>query len=388
VINLRIPELGEKYKTVFHISKEMVMEFCSFSKDDNPLHVNEEAARQYGFQSPVSHGAILLSEISRIIGTQLPGYGALWSDLEISFSSPVLWNETVDIEVEVIQRSEALGIIKLQIEVLKKAKKVLSGTAKVMCLKEIKRSFPMLDLSKRCALVTGGSKGLGLGITRELLEEGYYVVTLSRAESEEIKKLQEVYTGKLRHISCDLSHFEELKELILNVEQTFKPINIVIHAASPSPQKMNLGSRINETIDLYFNIYIKSLIQILEVCTPHMKQLKYGRVITIGTSYILGMPPLAMYPYIIGKEALWGLTKSLAVDVGRYGISANMISPSMMVTDMTSDISNAAKYAEAQKNPMSRFAELSEVAKTVTFLCGEGGSFINGTNMPITGGGI
>ncbi|BCJ94409.1 hypothetical protein acsn021_19780 [Anaerocolumna cellulosilytica] len=384
---MRIPELGEKYKNVFHISKEMVMDFSSFSKDDNPLHVNEEAARQYGYQNPVCHGAILLSEISRIIGTQLPGNGALWSDLDISFSSPVLWNETVDIEVEVIQRSEALGIIKLQIEVLKKAKKVLSGTAKVMCLREIKRSYPMLDLSKRCALVTGGSRGLGLGITRELLEDGYHVITLSRAESEEINKLQEVYKGKMKHISCDLSHFEELKNLIHHTNQTFMPINSVIHAAGPAPQKINMGSQINETIDTYFNVYIKSLIQILEVCIPDMKQLKYGRVITIGTSYILGMPPLAMYPYIIGKEALWGLTKSLAVDVGRYGISVNMISPSMMVTDMTSEISNAAKYAEAQKNPMCRFAELSEVAKTVTFLCGEGGAFINGTNIPITGGG-
>ncbi len=385
---MNLPEVGEKYKTSFTMTKDMVMDFRNFSGDDNPIHVSEDGAYSYGFQNPVCHGAILLSEISRIIGTELPGYGALWSDLNISFMSPVFWNETVDIEIEIIQRSEAVGVAKLQILVMKGTKKVLSGTAKVMCLNKINRSLPMLEISKRCALVTGGSGGVGLEVTKELLKEGYNVAVLSRKESVEINNLQKDYPGKIRNVLCDLNNLSQLRELIINVNKEFMPINIVIHAASPVPNKISLGSSINGVLDEYFNVYIKSLIEILDVCAAGMKTSKYGRIINIGTSYILGTPPLSMYPYIVGKEALWGLTKSLAADMGRYGITANMVSPSMMITDMTTEISNSVKYAELQKNPMNRLAEVSEVAKTILFLSGEGGSFINGTNIPITGGGI
>lgn len=388
MINLNLPEVGEKYKTSFTISKDMVMDFKDFSRDDNPIHVLEDGAYSYGFQKPVCHGAILLSEISRIIGTELPGYGALWSDLDISFMSPIFWNETVDIEIEIIQRSEALRIVKLQILVMKGKIKVLSGTAKVMCLNKINRSLPMLELSKRCALVTGGSRGLGLEITKELLKEGYNVVILSRKESEEISNLKKDYAGKIRSVLCDLNNLSELRELIININKQFMPINIVIHAAGPVPHKINLSNSINEVLDEYINVYIKSLVEILDVCSSGMKSSKYGRIINIGTSYILGVPPLSMYPYVVGKEALWGLTKSLAADMGRYGITANMVSPSMMITDMTTDISYSVKCAELQKNPMNRLAEVSEVAKTILFLSGEGGSFINGTNLPITGGGV
>lgn len=386
MIDLKLPEVGQRYNTSFNISKEMVQKFSEFSKDDNPIHVSIEGAYDYGFKNPVCHGAILLSEISRIIGTELPGYGALWSDLNISFVSPVFWGETVDIDIEVIQKSDSLGVIKLKILVMKGSKKVLTGTAKVLCLNLIKRRLPMLAVFKRCALVTGGSRGLGLSIVKQLIIEGYNVVTISRKSSSELIELQEIFPEKIRSIYCDLNDFEELKAEIRNTSKEFMPINIVIHAASPLPKKTNLVSIEQGTIDEYLNIYVKSLIEILSACSSGMKECKYGRIITIGTSYILGNPPQGMYPYVIGKEALWGLTKCLSVDMGRFGITANMVSPSMMLTDMTNDIANNVKCSEAEKNPMNRLVELSEVTNTVLFLCGEGGSFINGTNIPVTGG--
>jgi 3-oxoacyl-[acyl-carrier protein] reductase len=100
----------------------------------------------------------------------------------------------------------------------------------------------------------------------------------------------------------------------------------------------------------------------------------------------LGTPPPSMYAYVTAKEALWGLTKSLSVEYGKYGVTANMVSPSMMLTDMTSEIPNALKKAEAESNPIKRLVEPDEVAKTVAFLCSENASFINGTNIPLTGG--
>lgn len=383
-----LPTAGTVYKTSFTVKREMVFKFAEFSRDNNPIHVSEEGANEYGFQSPVSHGAILFSEISRIIGTELPGYGALWSDVNINFISPVFWDETVDIEVEVLQSSVSVGIVKLGIKVAKQGRKILSGTAKVMCLNKLNRRMDMPQKESRNALITGGTRGLGLAVAHELLMEGYNVLTVSRKESSELEALKAEFPQKLKSIFCDLSNLPSVKSMMETVRESFGEVNVVVHAAGPAPDKNMFGRALNEKLDNYTDIYIKSLIEILDTCIPWMKAANYGRIVTIGTSYMFGTPPKSMLPYVIGKEALWGLTKCIAADFGKFGITANMVSPSMMLTDMTSDIPNSVKVAQAALNPINRLAEPEEAAKMIAFICGDGGTFMNGSNIPITGGSI
>lgn len=385
---MRLPEVGFRYSTEFHISKEKVLQFADFSGDNNPIHVSKKGSVKYGFESPVAHGGILISEISRIIGTEVPGYGALWNDMDFTFKGTVNWNDTVLIELEVLQSSIAAGMIKIGFNASKGNKTVMAGHCRVMCLNSFRRGFAMPEAEKRTALVTGASRGLGLEILKNLLAEGYNLISISRTESEELKLLTEQYKDLFTPLYFDLKNTEQLITEIENYRSKQGRINVIVHAAGPVPVKKSLNTNTYNEIEEFMELYIKCLLELVRLTVPDMKVDNYGRIITIGTSYILGTPPSSMFPYIVGKEALWGLTKSLSVEYAKYGVTANMVSPSMMITSMTSDISNMTKYAESELNPLKRLVEPEEVAKTVTFLCGDGGTFINGTNIPVTGGKI
>lgn len=383
---MTIPQAGYKYITDFFISEEKISNFADFSGDHNPIHTSRHGAREYGLEKPVAHGVILLSELSRIIGMEVPGNGAFWNDINITFSGPVFWNETVTIRLEVVQSSEAASMVKLKFDVTNGGRRILSGTCRVVCLKRFNRRLPMPDISSRVVLVSGGSRGVGLEVVRVLMEEGYKTISLSRNQTDELAELKKGYGDQLSLLFVDLKEPELLEERVGELCGRVGGIHAIIHAASPVPVKRNFHGDIYKEIGEFMEVYVKSLIKIAAIAIPYMKKANYGRIVTLGTSFILGTPPQAMYPYIVAKEALWGLTKSFSVDYGRYGITANMVSPSMMATSLTSDIPNAVKQLEAETNPLKRLAEPFEVAKTVSFLCGEGATFINGTNIPVTGG--
>jgi 3-oxoacyl-[acyl-carrier protein] reductase len=244
----------------------------------------------------------------------------------------------------------------------------------------------MPEVSSRNALVTGGSRGVGLETTKALLEEGYTVIALARNQTDELAVLQERYKERLSLLLADLKESPRLEALLADLCVQLGGIHVVVHAASPVPVKKSFHKDIYQDISEFMDVYLKSLITVAAITIPYMKTADYGRIVTLGTSFILGTPPQSMYPYIAAKEALWGLTKSFSVDYGRYGITANMVSPSMMITSLTQDIPPTVKHLEADANPLKRLVEPEEVAKTILFLCGEGATFINGTNIPITGG--
>jgi 3-oxoacyl-[acyl-carrier protein] reductase len=378
------PPVGQKYCQDIRISRERVFEFARVSGDQNPIHLDEDAAREYGFSQPVCHGAILLAEISRIIGTELPGGGAFWTDVHLDFARPLYWDETVSIEVEVVQSSPSLNMVKLKFDISRGDTKVLGGTCRVLCLNKLKRRSSMPELKDRIALVTGGSRGLGLAVVRELLSAGYGVISLSRKKSQALTELK-TQNSRLHTVYADLQQPVDLERQLLKPD--IEGINVIVHAASPSPQNEKFQQDLYLQMQPFLAVYIDSLIRLVALALPYMKEKQYGRIITVGSSFTAGPPPPGMYSYVTAKEALWGVTKSLSVELGKFGITANMVSPSMMVTDMTSDISNMVKYTTAEGNPLKRLVEPGEVARTVAFLCGEASTFINGANIPITGGG-
>jgi acyl dehydratase len=118
------------------LTEEDVVTFARVSHDINPLHLDADAARGFGFPRPVAHGLLTLGGISRLIGTELPGPGALWVSQEVQFLTPVLVGDQLTARVEVTQVSKAAGIVVLRTEVFNRNSNVraLVGTAKVKVL--------------------------------------------------------------------------------------------------------------------------------------------------------------------------------------------------------------------------------------------------------------
>jgi 3-oxoacyl-[acyl-carrier protein] reductase len=116
-----------------------------------------------------------------------------------------------------------------------------------------------------------------------------------------------------------------------------------------------------------------------------MKERKRGKIISILTSYTVGRPPNNISPYLVGKYSLLGLSKSLAVELGPYGITINCISPSMTNTPLIEKLPSKLKEITASQIPLGKLAEPKNVASVALFLCSDHADYISGENILVTG---
>jgi 3-oxoacyl-[acyl-carrier protein] reductase len=119
-----------------------------------------------------------------------------------------------------------------------------------------------------------------------------------------------------------------------------------------------------------------------------MKTKKYGKIVNILTAYTNGKPPTGISDYIVGKYSLLGLAKSLAVEVGKDGITVNCISPSMTETPLISHLPEKLKEFSASQVPIGRLAKPSDIASLALFLCSKQSDYISGENIMVSGGSI
>src|SRR5438105_4339171 len=125
-------QVGDTASCEMTVTEEHVDSFARLSLDDNALHMDDSVAREYGFPKRVAHGMLALSAISRLIGTQLPGPGALWLSQEVQFATPVFVGDTLEARVTVQQLSMGAQVVVLSTEAknLSTGGMVLRGTAK------------------------------------------------------------------------------------------------------------------------------------------------------------------------------------------------------------------------------------------------------------------
>jgi NAD(P)-dependent dehydrogenase (short-subunit alcohol dehydrogenase family) len=117
-----------------------------------------------------------------------------------------------------------------------------------------------------------------------------------------------------------------------------------------------------------------------------MKETGFGRFVFFGSSGITGEPPKGMASYLVAKEALWGYTKAISMEIAQFGITTNLVSPSLTITDLTRDVPLRIKELEALRSPTRRLAKVEDSAELVSFLCSTEAGFINGLNIPVAGG--
>lgn len=141
-----------------------------------------------------------------------------------------------------------------------------------------------------------------------------------------------------------------------------------------------------EHFALDMNVQVFSAVKICSLIMPKMAKNGFGRVLFMATSYILSNPPKNTTAYIMAKNAVAGLMKSLATDYAGTGITVNAISPSMIETKFLSQTSHLIVEAAASQHPMKRNATVEDVVPAMVFLLSEEARFITGVNLPVTGG--
>ncbi|MEJ7892768.1 MAG: SDR family oxidoreductase [Solirubrobacteraceae bacterium] len=377
---------GEELTWEHTITDEDVDAFVGVSGDVNPLHIDDAFARRHGFQGRVVHGMLLGAFLSRVLGTGLPGPGALWLSQNLRFGRAVYVGDRIAVHVRVKHRSPALGALVIETRIRNgSGEEVMSGEARMMVLPTQQRP-PWTEV---VAVVTGGGRGIGAAIATELAARGARTVVNFRQDEAAAQALAARLSdggSPSVAVQADAASAEGAQALAAAALEAFGRVDIVILNATPKIERRPVLDASLEELNGYWRSYVSGPLELLRPLVPAMRERGFGRVVGVLTSAILNTPPVDLGAYVAAKSGAWGLLRSLAVELAADGITVNAVSPSAVLTEQWADTADRQRRALASRIPLRRLAGPEEVAAAVAFLAGEGGDYLTGVNIPVAGG--
>ena len=247
---------------------------------------------------------------------------------------------------------------------------------------------PLFDLTGKCALITGGSRGLGKAMARIFAEAGADVIIASRSADELAAAAKEIGEGlsvKVEWMAADMSDRSQVKALADEAQKRLGKIDILVNNAGiNNPQPIDEID--DATWDKNVEVDLTACMSLMRALVPGMKQRKWGRI--IQTSSVLGLGGrLHRNVYCSTKAALIGLAKASALELGPYGITVNCLCPGPFLTDMPMKLLNDAdKKKFSDRTALGRWGQPGEIAGPALMLASEAGSYITGEALVVDGG--
>jgi 3-oxoacyl-[acyl-carrier protein] reductase len=237
----------------------------------------------------------------------------------------------------------------------------------------------------RNVLVTGGSRGIGLAIARRLTASGYHVTAVARRESDDLRRaVHEVGGDRLRFKPFDLSEIDAIPAFVKTLRDEFGAIYGLVNNAGTSTEGL-LATMRNSDIEAQIRLNVLSPVILTKYVVRHMMADGAGRIVNIS-SIIASTGYNGLSVYGATKAAATGLTRSLAREVGKLGITVNAIAPGFIHTELTKGLSEEDRQRIAGRSALRRLPEAGDVAAMVEFLLGEGGRNITGTVLTVDAG--
>lgn len=246
------------------------------------------------------------------------------------------------------------------------------------------------DLSGKVALVTGGSKGLGKAMARAFAEAGADILIASRSADELRSAVADISQGldrRVEFLAGDMTVREDVEGLAKAALAAFGRVDVLVNNAGTSmPQAIE--DLTDETWDAVLQLNLTTAVALSRALIPQMRAQRWGRIINISS--IFGTSGFEKrVSYSAAKAGLIGMTRSLALDVGRFGITVNCLAPGPFLTELTQrNFTTEQREKISGRLALGRWAAVEEIGGPALLLASDAGSFITGATIAVDGGAV
>ncbi len=250
----------------------------------------------------------------------------------------------------------------------------------------------MSEQGQRVAVVTGGARGIGAGVARRLGADGMAVAVIDLKEGDCAATVEAIRAdgGRAFAAGADVSDSAQVGAAVEAIAAELGPPAVLVNNAGVIRDNL-LFKMTDDDWDTVMGVHLRGAFLMSKACQKHMVEQKWGRIINLSSSSALGNRGQANYS--AAKAGLQGFTKTLAIELGQFGITANAIAPGFIVTDMTAQTAarvgvefEAFQQAAAARIPVRRVGQPADIAHVASFLASEGAGFVSGQVIYVAGG--
>ena len=237
-------------------------------------------------------------------------------------------------------------------------------------------------MEKKVAVVTGGTRGIGLAITKRLIADGFTVATIYNGNDKAAKQC-ETYTGAKAY-RADVTDYDACHKVCEAIEKDLGPIAVLVNNAGVTRDSM-MHKMTKDQWDFVITTNLTSCFIMCHAVIAGMRERGYGRIINISS--INGQKgQLGQTNYSAAKAGMIGFTKALALESAVKGVTVNAVCPGYIETDMTAEMSEKVLSSIVAQIPVGRMGQPDEIGHVVSFLASEHAAFITGSCVTANGG--
>jgi 3-oxoacyl-[acyl-carrier protein] reductase len=251
----------------------------------------------------------------------------------------------------------------------------------------------MTDVSpKRTAIVTGGARGIGAAIAKRLAADGMAVGVIDLQEAATADTVGAITDagGSAVGIGADVADAEAVEAAVARVADALGAPTVLINNAGILRDNL-LFKMTDDDWDAVIRVHLRGAFLMSRAVQRHQVEAKWGRVVSLSSTSALGNRGQANYSAV--KAGLQGFTKTLAIELGRYNVTANAIAPGFIATDMLRQTAERMHITfeqllegAAKEIPVGRVGQPEDIANAASFFCSEASSFVSGQVLYVAGG--
>jgi 3-oxoacyl-[acyl-carrier protein] reductase len=247
-------------------------------------------------------------------------------------------------------------------------------------------------MPQRVAIVTGAARGIGAGTAKRLASDGMAVAVLDLNEGDSQQTVAEIEKagGRAIAVGADVSNADQVQAAVEKVAAELGEPTVLVNNAGVTRDNLLFKMTENDW-DMVMNVHLRGAFLMTRAVQKYMVSAKWGRIVNLSSTSAVGNR--GQVNYSAAKAGMQGLTKTLAIELGKFGITANAVAPGFIVTDMTE--ATAARLGlsfedfqagAAQRIPVGRVGQPADVAAAISYFVSEGAGFVSGQVLYIAGG--